>query len=67
MSVRIFIFLQKDSSCKSFDKLRSYQYHYSTNNAIRELPPTSASINLHILRAFYLTHIQLSCLETRID
>ena len=57
--------LQKDSTCKSFDELRSYQYHYSTNNAIRELSPTSASIKLHILRAFYVTYIQLSYLETR--
>ena len=53
--------LQKNSICKNFNELRSFRYHYSTNNSVCDLPPTTSAIRLHIKRAFYITHLQVTC------
>ena len=50
--------LQKNSTCQHSNELRSFRYHYSTNNSVGDLPPTNA-IRLHIKRAFYVTHLQV--------
>ncbi|XP_033218033.1 uncharacterized protein LOC117173515 [Belonocnema kinseyi] len=47
---------------KTFDQLRFAMYHFN-NSGIHDLPPTSASIRLHIQRAFYNTNLQLNCLN----
>ena len=55
--------LQKNSTCKHYNELCSFRYHYSTNNSVCDLPPTTNAIRLHIKCAFYVTHLQLNCLN----
>lgn len=50
------------ANCKNFDELRLWSYHHKVGS-IEDLPPTSNSINLHILRAFYVVYSQLTCLD----
>ena len=38
-------------------------YHYGNTTSILDLPPTSNSIKLHILRAFYATYEQINLLN----
>ena len=55
------------TKCKTFDELR-YQLYYQSKKTILSLPPTSRSVEGHILRAFYGTYLQLHCLEnTNLD
>lgn len=44
--------------CTQFDDL-----HYHRKFFLSELPPTSESMRLHILRAFYITHIQINIIK----
>ncbi|KAJ8668266.1 hypothetical protein QAD02_009929 [Eretmocerus hayati] len=46
--------VQKSSKCDTFDRLRLWSYYHSNKSLIEDLPPTSKSIRLHILRAFYV-------------
>ena len=56
---------RKKSQLKTFDELRSFYYHHhKTSFSISDLPPTSTSILLHILRAFFDTHAQISYLKS---
>ncbi|KAF5291227.1 hypothetical protein FQR65_LT11462 [Abscondita terminalis] len=57
--------LRKDMPCKSFDDLRYNLYHHSKPMSFRDLPPTSATIKLYILRAYYVTYQQLTCLNAQ--
>lgn len=51
------------TNCKSFDELRMYYYaKYATCADLEKLPPTSNTIRLHILRAYYVVYIQTHCL-----
>uniref|UniRef100_A0A6P7FZ99 Uncharacterized protein LOC114325789 n=1 Tax=Diabrotica virgifera virgifera TaxID=50390 RepID=A0A6P7FZ99_DIAVI len=55
-----------DCNCTSFDELRVWIYKHK-NSVIENLPPTSNSIKLHILRAFYVVHIQTNVLNSAMD
>ena len=52
------------SEWKTMDDLRYWMYHHSKGKTIDQLPPTSYSTRGHILRAFYVTHLQINCLFT---
>ena len=52
--------LKKTRQSLTFDDLRYWIYHYGSQFLITELPPTSASIHLHILRSFIATHKQIN-------
>lgn len=58
--------IRKGNPSKTFDELRYWMYHHGKTLAITQLPPTSASIRLHILRAFYIVHTQNRCLEKNV-
>lgn len=47
---------------KTFDKLRVWVHKYE-GVSVDELPPTSSSIKLNILRARYVTYMYIKCLE----
>lgn len=47
----------------TFDELRFSLYRQGKGYIISDLPPTSASIRLHILRAFYAVYRQVQCLN----
>lgn len=49
-------------NCKiiNFDDLRVYMYRMF-GKELNELPPTSNTMKLHILRAFYATYSQINC------
>ncbi|XP_034934843.1 uncharacterized protein, partial [Chelonus insularis] len=49
---------KKNTHCQTFDEQRYWSYHHSNTMNVNELPPTSASMRLHILRAMYITYIQ---------
>lgn len=51
--------LKKSCSCQNFNELRYWEYHHGSSFSIQNLPATSASIRLHILRAWYITYKQL--------
>lgn len=53
--------------CKTFNEFRYWSYCYSKKFAVEELPPTSASIKLHILRAFFVTYTQLHCFQVNVE
>lgn len=55
--------LKKGSVCKTMDELRMFLYTPGKNISIEDLPPTSASIRSHILRAYYNTHLYVTCLN----
>ena len=48
--------------CENFNELR-YSVYYKKLCDYSDLPPTTDSIRLHILRAYYATHQQISLLE----
>ena len=54
--------IYKGSSCVSFDQVR-YWYYCKKMCNFTELPPTSSSIRLHILRSHYVTNFQISLLD----
>ena len=54
---------EKNSKYQTFDELRVSSYYHSKSVLIEDLPPTSASMRLHILRAFYITYTQTNCLN----
>lgn len=54
--------VRKDSHSKTFDELRNWTYHHAKSVTVENLPPTSNSVNLHILRAFYICYEQYNCL-----
>ena len=55
---------KKDSQFKTLDELRYWLYHHSKATSLQDLPPTSREITSHIRRAFYITHMYTTCLET---
>uniref|UniRef100_A0ABD2X1Z4 NYN domain-containing protein n=1 Tax=Trichogramma kaykai TaxID=54128 RepID=A0ABD2X1Z4_9HYME len=48
---------------KTFDQLRYHEYKYSICSLVEDLPPTSNSIKLHILRALYIVYEQTHIFE----
>jgi len=59
--------LKRGSHCKTMDELRFNIYTQSKNVSIDKLPPTSKSVKLHILRAFYHTHLYQTCLDDNVN
>ncbi|KAH0535051.1 hypothetical protein KQX54_012626 [Cotesia glomerata] len=57
--------LNKGSQCQTFDKLCNYVYYHSPKFLISDLPPTSESIQLHILRAYYMTYQYMHCVKNK--
>lgn len=55
--------VNKNANCLSFDDLRLWNYHFKST-LVEEMPPTSNSIKLHILRSLYVTHSQITCLDS---
>ena len=56
--------LKKNSACKTFDEFRVWTYYKpGSTSAIEDLPPTSNSIRLHILRAFFIVYSHINCLN----
>ncbi|KAJ8667307.1 hypothetical protein QAD02_008969 [Eretmocerus hayati] len=55
---------QKSSICTSFAELRLWTYYHAKESLIEDLPPTSKSIRLHILRTFYIVYTQTQCLNS---
>ena len=58
--------LKKKSPCKTFNELRLWSYHHSKCALVEDLPPTSSSIKLHILRSFYIVYTQTNCLDMNV-
>lgn len=58
--------VSKTANKKTFDELRCWSYCWvlTKNCLVENLPPTSNSIKLHILRAFYVVNTQLNCLNS---
>ena len=54
--------LDSRSTCSSFDSLR-YKWYHLKLTSVRDLPCSSESIKLHILRAFYVTFNQKNILR----
>lgn len=54
---------KKNCEAKTFDELRVWVYRYGSKGSLKDLPPTSASIRLHILRALHATLTYVTCLE----
>ncbi|XP_033218136.1 uncharacterized protein LOC117173605 [Belonocnema kinseyi] len=54
-----------NTSCQNFDELRYNYYHHTKICELSQLPPTTASITLHILRAFFVTYQRLNCLNEK--
>jgi len=50
-------------SCFTMNDLRYTMYHQIKALDLHALPPTSAAIHQHILRAQYATYIQSHCLK----
>ena len=48
---------------KTLDELR-YHLYYQSKKTILDLPPTSCTVEGHILRSFHGTYIQMHCLES---
>ena len=55
--------LKRNNSSETFNELRYWMYHYGNRKTILDLPPSSDSIRLHILRAFYVTYQQINILK----
>lgn len=53
---------KKNSNCNTFNELRVWSYHHATCDSTENLPPTSDTMRLHILRSFYIVHSQTKCL-----
>ena len=52
----------------TMDELRYYRYFYSKTVDFSELPPTSHSLQAHLLRCCYNCYIQLHCLsDSKLD
>jgi hypothetical protein len=45
------------------DSLRYNMYHHRKSMTILDLPPTSYATEGHILRAVYMTYMQINCLR----
>lgn len=45
------------------DELRYWYYCQIKSVTTENLPPTSQTIRLHILRCFYIVHLQIHCLD----
>lgn len=58
--------LQKNSTFHTFNQLRYYHHFHTPTRDLETLPPTFASISLHILRAFFVTYLQVNCLNENI-
>ena len=43
--------------------MRLWSYHHSKCALIEDLPPTSNTIKLHILRTYYVVYSQITCLN----
>ena len=59
-------YVLKPSKNYNFEKLNDFRiwcYKFGSNPSIDALPPTSNSIRLHILRAFYIIYLQTNCLN----
>lgn len=54
--------LRGSSGATTFNELRYLLYHHGKKIAFTDLPPTSSSMKLHILRAIYHTHLQITCI-----
>ena len=55
--------IKAGTPCKTMDELRHWIYHQGKNVTITQLPPTSREIYQHILRSYYATFMQVSCLS----
>ena len=55
--------LKSGAPYKTMDELRYFRFCTSKQVSFTELPPTSHSIQGHILRAFYAVYMQLNCMN----
>ncbi|KAJ8665511.1 hypothetical protein QAD02_007173 [Eretmocerus hayati] len=55
--------LSRKTNCESFDHLRLWIYEYEQSTTIAYSPPSSEFMKSHIFRAFYITYMQISCLD----
>ena len=51
------------TKCKSMDELRNWMFHHTKSATLTQLPPTSHSIRVHMLQAFYATHFMVNLLH----
>lgn len=56
------VYKRGNHGINKMDDMRYHLYHHS-GSTLLDLPPTSFATNGHILRAFYATYMQISCLE----
>jgi len=56
--------LKKGTKLKKMDQLRNELYHHSKSLSLQQLPPTSSTTRLRILRAVYATNEMVSLLST---
>ena len=54
---------RKNSDCTTFNQLRAWFYTHADRFSVEDLPATSSSIQLHILRAFYIVYTHTHCLD----
>ena len=59
--------VKKNNISVTFDDLRYWTNHFTNAVSVNELPPTSQSIRLHILRALYITYYQINLLQSNIE
>ena len=57
--------VKKGTECSTFDELRVWSYYHAKCALIENLPPTSKTIRLHILRSFYIVFMQTNCLDLK--
>lgn len=55
--------VKKTCELATFDEFRLWSYNRGICTTVFELPPTSNSIRLHILRALFVTHQQINILN----
>ena len=55
--------LKKDDSCQTMNEYRAFLYHHKKNATLAELPPSSSSLQQHILRSFYVVNKLTTILE----
>ena len=53
---------KRGTQCITFDHLRVWSYYQAKCTLVEDLPLTSKSIRLHILRSFYVVFTQINCL-----
>lgn len=49
----------------TFNELRLWSYKFSKNFTLADLPPTTDSIRLHILRSYFVTYMYINCLNNQ--